>query len=500
MAAVTKDDLRSQIEEKKSRLREIEAETDGERFDDGQKDEWNRLNSEVDQLEEHVSELISREERLRALANESESVEKTTIQTPRPRSVRGDDIWDLSTISRSMDSPEVEARDLRDRALRAIETARFAHPNLDEDRARDHLEHVMGDPEMASYVGGGNAHSQKIARHILATGSPGYKRAFTKYLSGAPRSNEDDHYLSRAMSLTSASGGAAVPFILDPTLLPSYNGAVNPYRNIADVRTVTVDEWRGVTSGGITAAFQAEAAATTDQSPTLASVSISTEMGRVNIPFSIEIGMDWDSFASDMAQEIQNSKDVLEATKFAVGSGTNEPFGVVTGATTLFTTSSTNVIFFQDVYGAHDALPPLYRSRAVWTLNNSVLSKIRQLDTAGGSQLLTPNLQLRSAANVGGPSGYSMTDSRANVDIFGKQVHEASGQSGTFTTGQKIGVFGAYNPYFKIIDRVGLSIVDAGYAQDATTGMPTGQKFMLAYWRTGSKVIAANAFVTMKLA
>jgi HK97 family phage major capsid protein len=291
----------------------------------------------------------------------------------------------------------------------------------------------------------------------------------------------------------------AVPYVLDPTLLPSYDGAVNPFRNISRTIPVTVDEWRGVTSGGITAAFQAEAAATTDQSPTLASVSISTEMARVAIPYTIEIGMDWSSFSSEMASEIQNSKDVIEASKFATGTGTNEPFGVITGATTLFTTSDSAALYVADFSGTHDALPPLYRSRAVWAMANSTLTRVRQLDTAGGSSMLTPNLQLRAAANVGGPGAPDMTDSRANVDLYGKAVHEASGIA-VFADNAKVAVFGAFNPYYTIIDRVGLSIVDAGYAQDATTGLPNGTKFMLAYWRVGAKVIHANAFRVTRVA
>jgi HK97 family phage major capsid protein len=108
--------------------------------------------------------------------------------------------------------------------------------------------------------------------------------------------------------------------------------------------------------------------------------------------------------------------------------------------------------------------------------------------------MLQSNIQLRSAAQVAG-----MTDGRAGVDIFGHPVYEASGQSGTMTTGQLIGVLGDFR-YYKIIDRVGLAVVDAGYAQDATTGFPTGQKFLLAYWRVGAKVLSANAFKVLKLA
>jgi HK97 family phage major capsid protein len=301
--------------------------------------------------------------------------------------------------------------------------------------------------------------------------------------------------LYRAMSLTTTSGGFAVPFVLDPTLIPTSNGAVNPYRQISNVIQITVDEWRGVSSGGVTPAFQAEAAATTDASPTLAQPTVSTEMARATIPYSIEIGMDWGSFASEMANDIQDGKDVLEATKFAVGSGTNEPFGVVTGATTVFTAADTDSLVLADIYSWHNALPPRFRNAAVATFNNNILDKIRQIDTAGGSGMLQPNIQLRSAAQVA-----SFVDGRAGVDLFGHPVYEASGQSAAMTTGQLIGVIGDYGRYYKIVDRVGLSIVDAGYAQDATSGLPTGQKFLFAYWRVGAKVLSANAFRTLKLA
>jgi HK97 family phage major capsid protein len=172
----------------------------------------------------------------------------------------------------------------------------------------------------------------KFNRHLLLTGSPGYKRAFTKYLAGAPRSQREDELLYRAASLTTTAGGFAVPFVLDPSVIPTSNGAINPYRTNSSVIQISVDEWRGVSSDGITAAFQAEAAATTDNAPTLAQPTVSTEMARAFVPFSIEIGQDWGSFASEMAAMLSDSKDVLEATKFALGSGTNEPFGVITGA------------------------------------------------------------------------------------------------------------------------------------------------------------------------
>jgi HK97 family phage major capsid protein len=493
-AVVTLDEHNARLAQLREEKRNLDAEWEGKRFDDITRSKFNELEGEIRDLEETVDELEKRKALVERDMNKDGAIERAEFHVPRPRSVDGADIYDLSTIERSWDHPEEEERQLRDRALKAIERAHFPHPDVDEDEGHTHLERMLGDGE------GGDRRGRDVAMHMLATGSPAYRRAFTKYASGQPRTTEEEGMLYRAMSLTAASGGVAVPFVLDPTLLPSYNGAVNPFRAISDVRTITVDEWRGVTSGGITAAFQAEAAATTDQSPTLASVSISTEMARVFIPYSIEIGMDWSSFASDMAQEIQNSKDVLEAAKFAVGSGTNEPFGVVTGATTLFTSSDSAALFSADIYGWFGALPPLYRSRAVAVMNNSTLNRIRQLDTAGGSAMLTPNLQVASAANVGSMGGPSMTDARANVDIFGKAVYEAS-EVASFADNALIGVVGAFNPYFKIIDRIGLTIENIPHIFGAAQGnLPTGQRGLFAYWRTGSKVVHANAFRTLRVA
>lgn len=491
--AVT-EELRDEIQKLKDRRQALNDEYEGKRFTPEAREEFNTVCAKIDEHEETLDELVRREQIILDGSKNPDHIEKVDVQFQRPGATRGDDIWDLSTMRRDYwDNPEAENRELHDRGLRAVEQAKFPHPQAKREDVQGHLERLLGDGEE------GDRKGTDVARHFLLTGSPGYRSAFTKYLqhgaSVAGLSERDAAMLYRAMSLTTTSGGFAVPFVLDPTLIPTSNGAINPYRQISNVISITVDEWRGVSSGGVTPAFQAEAAATTDASPTLAQPVVSTEMARATIPFSLEIGMDWGGFASEMANEIQDGKDVVEATKFAVGSGTNEPFGVVTGATTVFTAADTDSLVLADIYSWHNALPPRFRNGAVVTINNNILDKIRQIDTAGGSGMLQPNIQLRSAAQAA-----TMQDGRAGVDLFGHPVYEASGQSGAVTTGQLIAVLGDYGRYYKIVDRIGLTVVDAGYAQDATSGLPTGQKFLFAYWRVGAKVLSANAFRTLKLA
>jgi HK97 family phage major capsid protein len=89
-----------------------------------------------------------------------------------------------------------------------------------------------------------------------------------------------------------------------------------------------------VSSAGVTAEFAAELTETTDNSPTLAQPTVSTEKAQAWVPFSIEIGQDWASLQTELARLFADAKATLEADKFLNGSGTNEPKGVYAGLTT----------------------------------------------------------------------------------------------------------------------------------------------------------------------
>jgi HK97 family phage major capsid protein len=449
---------------------------------------WNALNEQLEEFE-------VREQRIRELVGKGQ-VESSTdpYQTRRP--IR-------RTVARDEPRHRAAAREV---GLRAINM----HAEVLTAKAGDTLEDLVRDPDERDRYG-------LAGRYLEAVSDPNYESAFWRLLRDPQfghvgMTDAETHAIrraqsvmrerdfvegrERAMSLTTTSGGFAVPFVLDPSVLRVSDGAINPYRSISNVEVIGVDEWRGVSSAGITATFQAEAAAVTDASPTLAQPVVSTEMARAFVPYSIEVGMDWASFQNEMAGLFADAKDVLEATKFAVGSGTNEPFGVITGATTLFTASNTNSLVVADLYGVHNALGPRFRTRATWTLNNAVADRIRQLDTAGGANLWSANLTLRTAAVPA-----TLTDGRMGADLLGKPVYEATAQSGAFTTGQKVAVVGDYSRAYKIVDRVGMNIEIIPHLFGAAQGnLPTGQQGLFAYWRTGAKVLDANAFRVLRLA
>jgi hypothetical protein len=68
---------------------------------------------------------------------------------------------------------------------------------------------------------------------------------------------------------TDTAGGFLVPFHLDPAVLLTSAGSVNPLRVIARVEPIATDTWNGVSSAGVTAEWLAEEAEAADAAPTL---------------------------------------------------------------------------------------------------------------------------------------------------------------------------------------------------------------------------------------
>jgi len=223
----------------------------------------------------------------------------------------------------------------RDEALRTVE--RYVGSEL-RSEAADRLDWVLREQDPMG-VG---------ARYVKAVGEPAYNSAFGKliqdpaqgHLRFTPQEVTAVQKVSRVMSEralaegSDTTGGFAVPFVLDPTIMLSSNGALNPYRLISRVIPITTHEWRGVSSDGITANYTVEATEASDDAPAIAQPTAKADKAQAFVPFSIEVGQDWMSLQAELARLLADAKDVLEATKFTTGSGTNEPAGVLTGLTT----------------------------------------------------------------------------------------------------------------------------------------------------------------------
>lgn len=473
--------------------------------------QWDANNAELREHERVMGELEARDARLQEIARSSNDAGREAgdggaryergadgrRQGPALiRTMSEAEVYDLRDVRHSPLAPERTAGEIRERALRAIEVSHFPAAGRDQERVRDHVTGLIRRESTEDFNTG------EVARRVLATGSPAYKRAFAKMLSSGLRglggmvqlAPEEARAVEAVRALAVGSGGAggfAVPYQLDPTIIPTSNLSVNPLRRIASVETIAgTNEWRGLSSAGVSAAYAAEAAEASDNSPTFLQPTLTTVRAQAFVPVSIELTQDWGAIEEGLSVLINDAKDDLEATKFLSGTGTNEPFGLLVGATTTVATSAVATFAVADLYKAEEALGARFRTRAQWVAARGIYNKVRQFDTAGGANLWVYLPQGLANDQAGGNTG---------AELIGYAANELSTMVSTTTTASKIMVIGDFR-YYKIVDRIGMDIEVIPHLFGATNRFPTGQRGFYAYWRNTAKVIDANAFRVLTVA
>lgn len=388
------------------------------------------------------------------------------------------DIYDIAAIRQQARSPEELPALYRDNAMRAIEAARF--PGSNREDAQTTVERLLNTvPD--------DAHGD-LARRILATGSPGYKRVFGRALaSGNPGAlgNHDAQIL--ALGATPSGGEYAVPFELDPTVLLTSNGTVNPLREIARVQPIVGKEYDLVTTAGVTVTRVPANTPATDNSPTLGQPTIKAERVQGFIPFNIEIEGDWTGMQATMMELLRDAKDIEEATAFTLGTGVSPDAGGV--VTTLNVSSKVDgqtgaVLAIVDPTNLENALPPRFRKNASYMASRTTYNAYRQL-------------LISQAGAAGDP--WNRPSQGQPAEFFGYPAYEASDMAGTHAAGDKVLLMGDFKRGFIIVDKVGMNMeLIPHLVQQATAGtgvgMPTGQRGYYAWWRNNSRVLIDNAF------
>lgn len=472
----------------RARLQEITEQYSGERFDEDTQAEWNALNEEFDANEGTIQELRLREERMADLLESGSTESGVQLRGGRVTRTSDRDIFDLVAVRRESRSEEHMVEMLHDNAMRAVDRASFGSAVSRED-AQEHIKKLLDNHDNAE---------GEIAKRILQTGSPLYRRAFTKALAGREVSAEERTALGIA---SGGIGGYAIPYTLDPTVIPTSNFSVNPYRSIARVIPLTgSNTWQGVSSAGVSASFDAEAQEVSDDSPTLVQPSATARMARAFVQFSMELDDDWGSLQSEMSALFQDAKDDLESSAFTTGSGTApNPLGILEtgnatgiGTAAFVATTGTAAFVIADVYKLETSLAPRWRPRATFVANRAVYNAIRQFDTAGGAGRLIDNLQIGLTNQVPTPGGLGMT-------MLGYPAREASAMASTpATTAALTLLFGDFNQ-FVIVDRIGMNVEVVPQMFATANNLPSGQRGLFARWRTGSTVAAPTAFKVLKV-
>lgn len=442
---------------------------------DDQSARFTELEAEFDKLEAERAPLAARAEKIAAVR--SAALDPVNVQPISPEVIVRTQ-RDPFDSTRAVQSRALELDDMRGRAFDAVESwadgkGRY---RMDHDAAEKVTKMIEADENRGEDGG--------ISRHILIAGSDSYHRAFKNLMrnQGEVNALEPDEQASvrAALSLTGANGGFLIPVTLDPTIILTNSGSANPYRRISEVKSITTNFWEGVTSAGVNAAWLAEAGVVGDNTPTVAQPVITPAKAAAWVFGSYELLGDSD-FATQFPALLTDAKDRLEEAAFTTGTGTNQPKGIVTAATTAVTTAAVATYAIADIYALQAAIPPRFRlageSLAV-VMNVAIINKTRQFDTAGGASFWT---------NLGAAQPER---------VIGIPIQESTTMVGTTTTGSKIAVAGDFSQY-AIVDRVGMTVMYEPMVKDSATARPTGQAGWFAYWRVGADALVPSAFRTL---
>ena len=493
-------------------LEAINTEFAGLRLPEEKRSRFADLQETRKEIRERVLEFNTRQAIVAAGAEDpkrSAKVFENTMSTINGE-VRGTskerDIYDLSKYRFDPSDPAASRSQWRDGARRAIELTKvrtadrrfrgmmgndIQGPNQED--LQEHLEYLLDNTQEGDFETGRQAGA--VARHMLVTGSPVYRRAFWKNIvsNGNPSylDREEQAALQRALSLTGSQGGFAIPFALDPSIIPTSNSVVNPARAISRLVTISgANTWQGVTSPAVVASYAAEGTEATDNSTTLVQPQATVQRAQVAIPFSIEVSEDWPQLESEFGRLIQDSKDDLEGAQFVTGVGTTVFPQGFTGAWTLDTGNSTDattglIVAAADVYALEAALPPRFRPRESFVANRGIYNKIRGIDTAGGAALW---LYMAQGLNTQAP-----TPGNTGATLLGRGAWEASAMQATVVDSKLIMLVGDFS-YFLIVDRIGMTVELIPHLVGAANRLPVGMRALYAYWRNTSKVLSSNAF------
>ena len=371
-----KEELRSQIQELRARIVELSEKADITA------DENAELDAALEAHEARTAEFDAIEAREARIASARSRVVDAApgVDAPQIMKRTATDV-DVSRASRS---------EIRDAALAIL------------DRDGKHLaarngDHVEGLLRTRNPITDGGV----IAKRMVLTESDAYRSAFMKGVTQVSPAFTADEARAldefRAMSEgVDTAGGFGIPVLIDPTIILTSGAAAAPVLDLARVVTITTDEWKGVSSAGVTWSYDGEGTEVSDDAPTLAQPTVPVYTARGFIPYSVEVGDDYPAFAAEMRRLLDAGYIDLVAQQTITGSGSSSPTGIFTA---LDANTNVEVVVTTDgTFSAVDllkvwkSLPERYRAAATWIMNTDVENEIRTFAAGADSAYYTVDL------------------------------------------------------------------------------------------------------------
>jgi HK97 family phage major capsid protein len=475
-----KQELVEGVEYVRAQLEDLSTRTE---FGDDEQVRWDEgmeyiraADAELARIEKFEADQIE----LAKVAKRSVSFSGDGAAAPFQVSVRTEDPFDLSSARFASDS------DLVERALTVIEESR----HFVED---DHQENATRTIESMSKDRG------RGARQIIAAADPRYRSAFARVNTGGDLTGDERAALAqvdavlrdgdffqptgtsqRALAVANITG-KLVPAHLDPSVVLTNDGVDDVMRSIARVEKVSTNVWTGVSSDGVTAGWTgAEGTEVGDDAPEFANPAVTCHMADAFVPISFQAYEDWMGGEAELVRMFADAKDRLEAVAHETGSGSDQPFGIVTALdanTNVEVAMATNSAFTAaDLFKLQQALPKRYRRQAQYLMALEYIDRIRAF---GSNDNYAYTVDLTAA---GIPA------------LLGKALNEANAMTGLLSTATNNAiVYGDFKNYL-IADRIGMVVEFIPNLTGITNGRPVARRGWLAHWRTGADSINDKGF------
>lgn len=477
----TLEELRARLAEIQDELRGIHAEAGEAALDETRQAEWDSLSSELGTVKADIERREARIAAVRELGDKPGHREAPAVIKTRSES----EVFDLDEIRKNSYSGDDFLDKVTDNAKRAIERA--AYGVKAKEAAQERAEELLDTVDNSS---------RELAKRMLLTGSSDYERGFTKVLrhgSDAWCTTEERQALLRAAQALGgdSNGGYAVPFQLDPTVMLTSAGVINPIRELARVETIVGKEWQGVTSSGTSVSRGAEASVAPASNFTLAQPTLRTNRVQGYTVFSLEIDLSWSALRSEITRMLVDAKG-QEENSFITGDGTGTNPGGVVGSADITSgqevvCATEDVFAVGDLYATEESLDSRWEGNAAWLGHKSVYNKIRQFptDAAGTAPGSLNNLFVQSL-QAGNPTRL------LDYPLY-RSTAMNSYTTAMATDNKVLLAFGDFKQ-FLIVDRIGMTVEMVPTVVDPTTGRPTGQRGVYAVWMNNSKILIPEAF------
>lgn len=437
------------------------------------------LLAEYDTLEAErapLAERFERIERVRAAAANPANIEPSQRQSPA-LVVRTDPFENLAAVRFSLEdkfAPDIDwdyESGIIGRAVTALSDAQYRPRGISDAEVESAVRTVETMPG--------------AARHALIHGSLAYRSAFKAWLlsQGNPLyTPEEADAVRAAMSLSGSAGGYTLPTLLDPTLIRTGTASNDPIRSVARVESGTQNVWHGVSVGNVTAYWTAEAAAMTEGSPTFAQPSVTAAKLTAYLQASFEVFED-SSLQGQLPGLIVEGMSFVEQQAFVNGSGSGAPKGIITAisatAGSTVTCATRGTFAYTDFQALHDALPSRYENSSTWAANKVQYTAVRNFSTGSAGSLFWQNLNSNNAQL-----------------LIDSPYIKASDMNTATTSGTIFFLIGDWSQ-FLIYDRIGIQMEFMPQVTNSS-GLPTGQRALVAHKRVGSDCTDINAFRFLK--